>query len=349
MPLFEPSRPNHMQKCGVLLVNLGTPDSPQPRDVYRYLNEFLTDGRVIDIPWLWRQFLVRGLIVPLRYRTSAKAYAQIWSSHNGSPLLIHGKSAQKLLQASLGSSYQVELAMRYQNPSIEQALRRLHEADCQRLIILPLFPQYASATTGSVHQRVMEVLKKWPVIPPLHFVSSFPTQPSMIQSFSAIAGTYNLAAYDHILFSFHGLPQRHIAKADRHNQCLKTPNCCQTLCSKNSMCYKAQCHATAQAIAQTLPLSTAQFSICFQSRLGKDPWLQPYTSHTIEELAKQGKKKILVFCPSFVCDCLETLYEIGIEYQHEFQRLGGIQLDLAHGLNDHPLWIQSLTEMVKAK
>lgn len=330
---------------GVLLVNLGTPLSPSPNDVYRYLIEFLTDARVIDIPWLSRQFLVRGVIVPKRYKQSAKAYKEIWTPE-GAPLLVYGKKVRTALQNLLGPKFHVELAMRYQFPSIQQGIDSILKTGIKQLIILPLFPQYASATTGSVHQRVFELLKNHQVIPKLTFINEFATHPMMISAFCDNARQYPLDEYDKFLFSFHGLPERQIRKADSGETCLKKADCCQNLCKKNQNCYSAQCHATAYAIAQELNLPSNKYEICFQSRLGKDPWLQPYASAAIADLAKKGNKKVLVFCPSFVCDCLETTYEIGVEYAAEFKHAGGEKLELVKGLNDHPMWVEALRQIV---
>lgn len=334
-------------QTGVLLVNLGTPNSPSDRDVYRYLIEFLTDPRVIDFPWIQRQLLVRGMIVPKRYKQTAAAYRQIWTP-DGSPLIIYGKYCQRALNDSLGSNCVVELAMRYQNPSIKEGLKKLLIKGVNHLIILPLFPHYASATTGSVFQCIMDELRHSHQIPKLTLIHQFATHPLMIQAFCSLARQHPLSFYDHFLFSFHGLPERQIKKSDRSSCCLTKSTCCRLPDEKNQHCYKAQCHATAEAIAKELRFSSEQFTICFQSRLGKEPWLQPYTNETIINLAKRGKKRLLVFCPSFVCDCLETLYEIGIEYRKEYLHFGGEQLDLVSGLNDHPLWIESLADLVKS-
>jgi ferrochelatase len=332
-----------MNKIGVLLVNLGTPDSPMPEDVRKYLIEFLTDERVIDSPWLKRQFLVRRIIVPRRYLDSAANYARIWTLE-GSPLKIYSNKVKKLLQTSLGEDFQVEIAMRYQNPSIKETLKKFK--GCSQLIIVPLFPQYASATTGSIHQRVMEELSKWLSIPEVRFINSYPTQPEMIAAFCSRAREYNLENYDHFVFSFHGLPESQIRKSDDHDYCLKERDCCSNICAKNKNCYSAQCHATTKAIAEQLGIGRELYTICFQSRLGKEPWLRPYASDVIEELAHQGKKNVLVFSPAFVCDCLETIDEIGREYRKEFTQRGGERFDLVQGLNDHPLWIEALRNLV---
>jgi ferrochelatase len=331
---------------GLLIVNLGTPDSPAPRDVYRYLIEFLTDKRVIDLPWLSRQLLVRGAIVPKRYRQSASSYQKIWTEA-GSPLKVYGYSLEQKLQNLLGDGFRVKLAMRYQNPSIESGINELMTAGIKRLIVLPLFPQYASATTGSVHQCVMAILKRYPIIPELVLINNFATHPGLIDSFCSIAQErYLIDGYDHILLSFHGLPQKHITQSDQYGKCLRNGDCCSCLYSKNKDCYSAQCYATARAIAYQLGLSPNHYSVSFQSRMGKDPWLQPYTSEKVLTLAKAGCKRLMVFSPSFVCDCLETLFEIGFEAAEDFKRAGGETLDLVPGLNDHPKWIQALADIV---
>jgi ferrochelatase len=235
------------------------------------------------------------------------------------------------------------LAMRYQYPSIAEGLKKLSKEGIDELMILPLFPQYASATTGSVYQEVMKELQSWQTFPKLIFINHFFDHPAMIDAFCARANQYAIVSYDHILFSFHGLPERQLRKA---NDCCLTSHCCQTLCQKNHSCYKAQCFATAGAIAERLDLNEKQYTICFQSRLGKEPWIQPYTSDVLHDCAKQGYKRLLVFSPSFVCDCLETTYEISSEYQREFKQLGGEELQLVEGLNDHPLWIKALQQIV---
>jgi len=330
-------------KTAVLLVNLGTPDSYKPKDVYKYLIEFLTDGRVIDKPWVYRQLLVRGLIVPFRYKQSAKSYKEIWLE-NGSPLMVHTKNAQKLLQDSLGDQYIVELAMRYQNPSILRAMESIKVNQVKHLIVIPLFPQYASATTGSIHSQVLRIISTFEVIPKLTLINNFATNPLFIETISDIASSYQLNSYDHFLFSFHGLPKSHLVKANE--SCFQTKNCCQATCGKNHNCYSAQCHATAFAIANKLKLESSKYTICFQSKLGKDPWAEPSTVDCINKQRLKGAKKLLVFCPSFVSDCLETIHEIGIEYAEEFVAEGGEALDYVRSLNDHPKWIEALKNIV---
>ncbi len=326
----------------VLLVNTGSPKAPTPLAVYSYLTEFLSDPRVIDIPTWKRKLLVNGVIVPFRFLTSTKAYRAIWSEE-GSPLVFWGERTRTLLEELLGPGYRVELAMRYGSPSIEAALGRLEKEGVDELIILPLFPQYTSATTGSVFEEVMRCLKGWQSLPKMKWVKNYPTHTRFIEAWKARAASYDLDSYDHILFSYHGLPERQIQKADKSGFCL-TRNCCHR--QKNPTCYSAQCYATTHKICQALQIPEEKVSLAFQSRLGREPWLTPYTSDTLKNLAEQGKKRLLIFSPAFVADCLETLYEIGVEYEEEFQEAGGEKLDFVESLNDHPLWIDTLKELV---
>ena len=337
-----------MSKKGVLLVNLGTPDSAATPDVRKYLNEFLMDGRVIDMNVVKRALLVRGIIVPFRAPKSAKLYREIWSEENGSPLLHYSIKQQKLLQQRLGDEYQVELAMRYQSPTIESALERLKIALVNEIRVIALFPQYASASTGSVYEKVMRLVSKWPTIPNISFVNSFHDNPLMIETFADNGMAHQPGNYDHILFSFHGLPQRQLINCDHTGAyCLKAAGCCDTFNDVNKFCYSAQSHHTAKLIAEKMGLSKDKYTVCFQSRLGNDPWVQPYTSVVIEELAKQDKKKLLVFCPAFVADCLETVYEVSVEYNDLFKEKGGEQVQLVESLNDNPKFIEALTGLVK--
>ncbi len=338
-----------MQKTGVLLVNLGTPDAPVFGAVWRYLRQFLLDGRVIDFPWLPRNLLVRGIILPFRTKNSTKLYQQLWTPA-GSPLKVYGERLAAGVQQQLGSEYAVELAMRYQNPSIEAAIDRLIAQNVQEIVVFPMFPQYASATIGSVHEEVMRVLAKKQVIPGLRFVNSYYDDEAMIDIFAENGRKLGIENYDHVLFSYHGLPQRQLLKADAelgNGHCLKTADCCQQLCTKNQFCYSAQCHATTAALVKKLGLENGRYTTCFQSRLGRDPWVTPYTSEVIEERQQHGDKKLLVFCPAFVSDCLETTIEISVEYHEEFIGKGGERLDLVPSLNDHPRWVQAVANYIK--
>jgi len=337
-----------MAKKGILLVNLGTPDSPSTAHVRKYLNEFLMDPRVIDVNPVLRTFLVKGLIVPFRSPKSAKLYQKIWSDKTGSPLLYYSILQHKLLQERLGDEYQVELAMRYQSPTIEAALERLKENLVNDIKVIPLFPQYASASTGSVHDKVMELVKQWQTIPHISFINSFHNNELMIETFANNGLKYKPETYDHILFSFHGLPQRQIMKCDHtHNYCLKVEGCCDNLNDTNKFCYSAQSYDTARLIAEKMGLPKEKYTVCFQSRLGNDPWVQPYTSQVVAKLAGEGKKRLLVFCPAFVADCLETVYEVTEEYGGEFRALGGEHVQLVESLNDSPLWIDALEGMAR--
>lgn len=336
------------KKIGVLLANLGTPDSPSRRDVYVYLKQFLLDPRVIDIPMIPRHILVRGIIAPFRSGSSSKLYKRLWTPE-GSPIKMYGYKLKDKVQEILGEDYIVELGMRYQNPSIESALNSLMDQGADEIIVFPLFPHYASASTGSVHDEVMRLLRKEQVIPDIKFINSYYDHPALIQVFADNARKYNLDDYEHFVFSFHGLPQRHMKKADRtKSHCIKKENCCNTLCEANKFCYSAQCHATAHAIAKNLGLREDQYTISFQSRLGRDPWMQPYTDKILEHrVDEHGEKNILVFSPAFVADCLETTIEIGYEYKEEFEEMGGHKLDLVESLNDNPMWVQAVAQMIQ--
>ena len=335
-------------KTGVLLVNLGTPDSYRTADVRKYLVEFLTDGRVIDIPAVPRQMLVRGIIGPFRSPKSAKTYKEIWTDE-GSPLLVISEKLRDLVADALGEEYQVELAMRYQNPSVGSVLERFKGKVLKKIKVIPLFPQYASATTGSVHQEVMRIVSGWQTIPDIDFLNSYPVQEKMIATHVERGKEHDLASYDHILFSYHGLPERQLVKADPGNHCVQSEDCCFQWTDKNYYCYGAQCYATTKAIAAGLGLSEDQYTTCFQSRLGKQPWKQPYTSEVIEQLAKEkGAKRLICFCPAFTADCLETIFEIGEEYAEEFKEMGGEELTLVEGLNTHPRWVEAVVELARS-
>jgi len=336
-------------KKGVLLVNLGTPDDPGRGAVYRYLKQFLMDARVVDYPWLPRTLLVNGIIAPFRSGSSSKLYKMLWTE-NGSPLKHYGEIVSQGVQELLGEDYVVELAMRYQNPSIGHALNRLMEQRVSEIIVFPMFPQYASATTGSVHEAVMRLLAKEETIPNVRLINSYFDYEPVIDIFADNARQFDLDSYDHILFSYHGLPQRQLRRADPTNaHCTKKEGCCQQLTLTNQFCYSAQCHATTRAIAVKLNLSPERYTTTFQSRLGPEEWVKPYTSKVIEEQAEKGAKRLLVFSPAFVADCLETIIEIGTEYQEEFEEMGGEKVDLVPSLNDDPRWIRAVAEMVRGE
>lgn len=332
-------------KKGILLVNLGTPDNPKRPAVYRYLLQFLLDPRVVDVNWLSRNLLVRGIIAPFRSGSSSKLYQKLWTV-NGSPLKYYGERVAQGLRNLLGTEYEVELAMRYQSPSIESAIEKLLQKQVSDITVLPMFPQYASASTGSVYEEVMRILQKRNAIPPLKFINSFYDYEPMIDIFVENARQFNIASFDHIIFSYHGLPERQLRKADDFNHCLQNNNCCNSIGPVNQFCYSAQCHATTRALAAKLNLTPDRYTTSFQSRLGSTPWVKPYTTTILEEQAKKGAKRLLMFSPAFVADCLETIVEISDEYYHEFKKLGGEHVQLVPSLNDNPKWIAAVRDLV---
>ncbi|WP_162053630.1 ferrochelatase [Pontibacter pamirensis] len=332
-------------KIGVLLVNLGTPDSPNTPDVRKYLREFLLDKRVIDIPAVARYALINGIIAPFRAPKSAKVYKELWTER-GSPLLFHGLDLQKKLQEALGDRYHVAFGMRYQSPSIKSALEELQEQSVDRIIVLPLFPQYASASTGSVQDKVMELVKDWWVIPSINFISSFCDDPGFINSFAEL-GKQHMAKdnYDHVIFSYHGLPERQVLKGSDKGYC-QLGACCNTYNKRNKYCYRAACFATSRLLAEKLGLREDQYTVTFQSRLLKDPWLQPYTDEVLKTFPANGINKVLAFSPAFVADCLETTIEVGEEFREMFMEAGGEKWQLVESLNSEPMWVEAVKEMV---
>ena len=333
-------------KTGVLLVNLGTPDSPATKDVRKYLREFLMDGRVIDIPFIPRFLLVNGIIAPFRAPKSAKEYVKLWQDR-GSPLKFYGFDVRDMLQQALGNHYLVTLGMRYQKPCIESALEELREANVARIIVVPLFPQYASATTGSVSQKVNSIVNQWQIIPSITHINQFMNHPLFLEAFAdngrAMMEKEN---YDHVIFSYHGIPERQIRKGSVEHQC-QLGSCCNTFNEKNRYCYRAQCFYTSRMLAQCLGLKQTEYTTTFQSRLGKDPWIQPYTDVVLKQLPEKGIKSVMVFSPAFVADCLETTLEVGEEFKEEFFEAGGEVWDLVPSLNNSPKWVECLEELIK--
>ena len=333
-----------MKKKGVLLVNLGTPDSTKVSDVRKYLREFLSDKRVIDIPAVPRWLLVNGIIAPFRAPKSAAEYRKLFDER-GSPLKYYTEDITHLLQEQLGDEYVVKYAMRYQSPSLSSVLDEMKE-EVASIQVVPLFPQYASATTGSVIDKVMELTKNWQVIPDIQFVSQFFEKKLFIETIvDQGRKLMEKSAYDHFVFSYHGLPERQIRKASYGNYC-QLGSCCDKLTEKNRFCYRAQCFATTRLVAKQLGIDEENYTVCFQSRLGKDPWVKPYTEDVLKELAHQGKTRVLAFSPAFVSDCLETTIEVGQEYREEFIEAGGEQWDLVPSLNAEAKWVECLKEMV---
>ena len=333
-----------MAKTCVLLINLGTPDSPSVKDVRKYLFEFLNDPRVIDINPIGRFFLVNFIIVPFRSPKSAKIYKELWTD-KGSPIMIYGESVKEKLQKELGNDFEVELAMRYKNPGLDEVCARMEKRGYEKIIILPLFPQYASASTGSAIEKAMKLISKWWVIPEIKIISQFYNDENYLNCVIEQSKKYHLNDYDHILFSYHGLPVRQVDKVYSDGKPCTDHNCEEEINEDNTYCYKATCFATTRMLAQKLNLPKERYTVCFQSRLDKD-WLEPFSDKVVEEWAKKGAKKLLVFSPAFVADCLETTVEIGIEYQKIFNANGGEKVQLVESLNDHPMWINTLKKIV---
>jgi len=328
---------------GVLLVNLGSPDSPSVPDVRRYLNEFLMDGRVIDVAWPLRRFIV-GMILINRPKESAHAYEKIWTK-DGSPLVVTSKRVHAALQARV--SIPVELAMRYQNPSIESAVQRLARKGVTDLLLIPLFPHYAMSSFETAVVRVKELTSKYDPQFSLTVQPPYFDHPDYIAALIASAEPHLSQSYDHLLFSYHGIPERHLHKSDpTGSHCLKVENCCEVASPAHATCYRAQCFATTAAFVNLAGVATEKYSISFQSRLGRDPWLKPYTDYELLRLAQEGKKKMLVICPAFVSDCLETIEEIGMRGCKDFMDASGKEFTRIPCMNEHPLWISALEKMV---
>jgi len=334
-----------MKNSGVLLVNLGSPDSTSVPDVRKYLKEFLMDGRVLDAPWPIRWFVVNMLILPKRPKESAEAYESIWTDQ-GSPLVVTSHKVRDLLQERLEEP--VGLAMRYQKPSIESTLAALHAKGVQQLFMIPLFPHYAMSSFETAVERVKELIaQKFPSIQ-LSTQAPYFQATDYIDALVSTIQPHLEEPFDKLLFSYHGIPERHLRKSDPSGQhCLAKPDCCEGCHPSHDTCYRAQCFKTTEAVTEQLGLKPEQFAVSFQSRLGRDPWLKPYTDYELERFAKEGVKRLLVVCPAFVSDCLETIEEIGMRGKESFESNGGESLKLIPCLNEHPKWIDALEGMVR--
>ncbi|WP_224241603.1 ferrochelatase [Hyalangium gracile] len=335
-------------KKGLLLVNLGTPDAPESGPVRRYLREFLNDPRVVDIHPVGRWMLLNLIILPVRPARSAEAYRKVWTEQ-GSPLLVHSKALAAAVTERLQGEYEVELAMRYGNPSLPSAVQALRSRGVREFILLPLYPQEATSSTSSTLARAYEVLADAWDVAGVRVVPAFHDHPGFLDAFAEVARPVIAEARaDHVLFSYHGLPERHMRKSDpsgRH--CLASAGCCDVLTDVNRHCYRAQCFATTRALAQRLGLSPEAHTVSFQSRLGRTPWIQPYTDLVLPELAKRGVKRLAVMCPAFVADCLETLEEVGMRAREQFLACGGESLTLVPSLNAHPTWVDAVVRLVR--
>lgn len=337
-----------MSKEAILLINLGTPDDPTPSKVGKYLTQFLNDKRVIDINPIGRFILVNCIIVPFRSFKSSKLYKAIWTKE-GSPLLLHSIDLKNKLQKIVSADTHVELAMRYQTPSIKNALENLRKLRPEKIHIIPLYPQYASSSTGSTLEEVLNRIKGWEVIPNLNVISKFYDHPKFIEALINEAKNYDISAYDHVVFSYHGLPERQILKGAAHygNNTCQMGDCCNKITANNRYCYRANSMETTRQLVKALHIPEGKYTSAFQSRLD-DKWLKPYSDKVVAELAKKGAKNILVFSPAFVADCLETIYEIGTEYQEIFHENGGEKVTLVRSLNSSDGWVKAVKEITLA-
>lgn len=329
-----------MTKRAVLLANLGSPEKAETKAVRSYLNQFLMDPHVIQIPWVLRRLLVSLFILPTRPKASAEAYQSIWLEE-GSPLIVLSENLRAALQAKL--SIPVTLAMRYGKPSIESELLKLSEQNIDEVVFIPLYPHFADSTVTTSIEEAKRVIKKHSLAIKLSPIQPFYDDDNYIQSLVSSAQPYLAQDYDHIVFSYHGLPESHITKLDKSgSHCLKENNCCQQSHECHASCYRHQVFKTTQLFVDKLDLPSEQYSIAFQSRLGRAKWLGPNTEDRLRELANNGAKNILVICPAFVTDCLETLEEIAIRGQEVFIEAGGESLTLIPCLNDQQEWVNTL-------
>ncbi len=333
---------------GVLLLQLGTPESTKVSDVRTYLREFLSDPRVLDMPGPARALLLNAIILPFRPRRSAKQYQKIWTEE-GSPLTIHTDALTSRVQDILGNGYRVVYGMRYRNPPIRQAVDQLIADGCDRLVVLPLFPQYASATTGSALEKALEVISELWNLPNVVTVGAFFDETGYVRAVAEVARPH-LEAFplDHVLLSYHGLPEKHVKKSDQTGEwCLASESCCDRIATANRFCYRAQCFATTRGVAAELGLEAGKFSTTFQSRLAGQKWIEPYTDVELPKLYESGVRRIAVLAPSFTADCLETLEEIGIRLRAQWKQLGGADFLIVPCVNAEPVWASAVADMVR--
>lgn len=332
-------------KRAILLMNLGSPDSTSTRDVHTYLMEFLMDKRVIDYPWLFRKLLVGGIIVPFRAAKSAEAYETIWTEE-GSPLIGITRRQQSALQKLVEGP--VEIAMRYGNPTVETAFDRLlsRMPQLEEVIAIPLYPHYAMASYETAVERTREAHRKGRYSFKLNFIRPFYNDPGYLNALSEHIRPYLQKDYDHLLFSYHGVPARHIRKSDPTGKhCLLTADCCDTASPAHATCYRHQCFVTTKEVVRRLDIPQGKYSNSFQSRLGKG-WLEPFTDIRLQQMPAEGIRRLLILCPAFVSDCLETLEEIAIRGKETFLNAGGEEYTMIPCLNDDPLWVQTMAEWI---
>lgn len=327
-------------------MNLGSPDSTKVKDVRRYLNEFLMDKRVIDYPYLSRLLLVKGIIVPFRAPSSAAAYRSIWTNE-GSPLIVITRQLQHSLQQLVKE--QVEVAMRYGNPNPENAYQSLikQNPDLEEVILVPLYPHYAMSSYETAVEYMKEIHKRNNYSFKLKIIKPYYDNEDYIMALSDSIKPYVEKNYDKILFSYHGIPERHIIKSDiTGSHCLTNARCCEIESPAHSFCYRHQSSRTTALVRRTLGIPDEKFELTFQSRLGRDKWLLPFTAQRLSELPKEGIKNILVVCPAFVSDCLETLEEMAEEGKEIFLKAGGQSFTLVPCLNTHPMWVAALAKWI---
>lgn len=336
-----------MKKKGVLLVNLGSPESPEPKDVKKYLGEFLMDERVIDVPLWARTLLVKGIILNTRPKASAAAYKKIWWE-NGSPLIVLSEQLQEKVQEQ--TEYPIALAMRYGSMTIKKGLQELVDKGVEEVFLIPLYPQFAMATTETILVLAESLRKEHFPNLKIDSLPAFYNNPDYITVLAnSIQEDLKDKNYDHLLFSYHGVPERHIRKSDiTKSHCTIDGSCCKTPSPAHEFCYRHQCFEVTRLIAEKLNLPDDSYSTSFQSRLGFDPWLLPYTDRTIERLGKSGVKNMAIVTPAFVSDCLETLEEIAMEGEELFHEVGGKEFSTVPCLNTNEDWVALLAQWINA-
>ena len=334
-------------KKAVLLINLGSPDAPTIKSVWKYLRQFLMDGRVIDIPYLIRLILVNLIIIPKRVSNSTKEYKKMWVKYGNSPLIENTKKLTTSLNKKYSSHYDFYYAMRYQNPSIESVLTKIYKHNYKEIVLLPLYPQYASASTGSTIEYCNNIINRWWNFPKIRIINQFYSNPFYIDCFVENAKKYDINSYDKILFSYHGLPERHVDKTYNDNSLCADNQCEDGINDNNMFCYKAQCYETTKLIADKLALDKKQYITTFQSRLD-NKWIKPYTDDIMNDLIESNNLRVLVLSPAFVSDCLETLIEIGETYEEEFKDMGGKEFTLVPSLNHSDNWVDSIFNIIES-
>ena len=332
------------KKTAVLLMNVGSPDKPEPGAVWVYLTEFLNDKRVIDLPWLLRKFLVNLIIIPFRLLNSTRLYKLLWTDR-GSPLIFYSFDIRDKLKARLGDDFDVFVAMRYRNPDYKKVVQKILAERYNHLVLFPLYPQHAMSTTETTVVAVEQELKRQNANIRFSVVKQFYDHPGFIKCFADKGRSFDLSEFDHVVFSYHGLPNRHLEKS-HPGIGVRTCTCAYEMPAHGKKCYRATCYATSRLLAGELGLNNSAYSVAFQSRLDKN-WMEPFTDEVLLAKLREGKKRILVFAPAFVTDCLETIIEIGDEYKEVFLKEGGVRLQMVPSLNEDEQWIDVMYHLVK--